>query len=74
MKVSTIEEIHRVLKNHEETACSAYRELKEKLQEKYDTIRLNSVVTEEEAKKLGKRREAMYKASDLLGEFEQNEW
>lgn len=73
MRASTIEEIHRVLKNHEETACSAYRELKEKLQEKYDTIRLNSVVTEE-AKKLGKRREAMYKASELLGEFEQNEW
>lgn len=74
MKVSTIEEIHRVLKNHEETTYSAYRELKEKLQEKYDTIWLNSVVTEEEAKELKKRSEAMHKASDLLEEFEQNEW
>lgn len=74
MKASTIEEIHRVLKKHEETTYSAYRELKEKLQEKYNTIWLNGVVTEEEEEELRKRREAMYKASDLLGEFEQNEW
>lgn len=70
MKVSTIEEIHRVLKKHEETTRSAYRELKEKC----GTIRLDSVVTEEEEEELRKRREAMYKASDLLAEFEQNEW
>ena len=70
MKASTIEEIHRVLKKHEETTRSAYRKLKEKC----GTIRLDSVVTEEEEEELRKRREAMYKASDLLGEFEQNEW
>lgn len=70
MKVSTIEEIHRVLKKHEETTRSAYRELKEKC----GTIRLDSVVSDEEAKELEKRKKESYKASDLLEEFEQNEW
>lgn len=74
MKVSTIEAIHKILINNEETTYSTFRELKKELQEKYGTIWLNSVVTKEEAEELEKRRETMYKASDLLGEFEQNEW
>lgn len=74
MKASTIEAIHKILINNEETAYSTFRKLKKELQEKYGTIRLSSVVTKEEAEELEKRKETMYKASEVLGEFEQNEW
>ena len=46
----------------------------EKNLERYNTIWLESVVSDEEAKELEKRKKESYKASDLLEEFEQNEW
>ena len=74
MRVSTIEKIHRVLKDNEEATYSAYREFKEKLREKYDTIWIKNEITKEEAEELEKREKEMYEASNLLEEFERNEW
>ena len=74
MKVSTIEEIHKVLKSQAEATNAIYLNFREELREIYSTIWLDSVVSDEEAKKLEKRKKESYKASDLLEEFEQNEW
>lgn len=74
MKVNTIEKIHKILINNEEATYSAYREFKEKLREKYGTIWIKNEITKEEAEKLEKREKEMHEASNLLEEFEQNEW
>nr|DAZ76409.1 MAG TPA: hypothetical protein [Caudoviricetes sp.] len=74
MKVSTIEEIHKVLKSQAEATNAIYLNFREELRERYSTIWLDSVVSDEEAKELEKRKKESYKASDLLEEFEQNEW
>lgn len=74
MKVSTIEEIHKALKSQAEATNAIYLNFREELRERYSTIWLDSVVSDEEAKELEKRKKESYKASDLLEEFEQNEW
>lgn len=74
MKVSTIEAIHKALKSQAEATNAIYLNFREELRERYNTIWLESVVSDEEAKELEKRRKESYKASDLLEEFEQNEW
>lgn len=74
MKVNTIEKIHKILINNEGATYSAYREFKEKLREKYDTIWIKNEITKEEAEEFEKREKEMYEASNLLEEFEQNEW
>lgn len=74
MKVSTIEAIHKVLKSQAEATNAIYLNFREELRERYNTIWLESVVSDEEAKELEKRKKESCKASDLLEEFEQNEW
>lgn len=74
MKVSTIEEIHKILKDRAEAADSDYYKFREELREKYGTNWFSNEATEEETEELKKRKEEMYKVFELLKTFEENEW
>ena len=74
MRVKSISQIHQILIQNAEQACTTYETIRSDLEKKYRTEWLDNMITKSEKNTLEESCCSYHEAKDLLEDFESHQW